>query len=104
MTDREFINNLIKIYFSNAKEPHQATIDNAFTNRLNDIVDKVENQGQVLDIIKELISKHCKIELIDGETYYQIRIKVMGSDYTFGMSITKEEYDLLKRWTDGKSI
>ena len=104
MTDREFINNLIKIYFSHAKDPHQATVDNAFTNRLNDIANKLENQGTVLDIIKELISKHCKIELIDGKTYYQIRIKVMGSDYTFGMSITKEEYDLLKRWTNGERI
>ena len=57
-----------------------------------------QEQKNVLEIIKELISKNCKIELIDGGTYYQIRIKVMGSDYTFGMSITKQEFDLLKKW------
>lgn len=58
---------------------------------------KAQEQEKVLEVIKELISKHCKIELIDGGTYYQIKIKVMGSDYTFGMSITKEEFDLLKK-------
>jgi hypothetical protein len=51
---------------------------------------------QVLGIILELLDKCCKIYLIDGKTYYQIQIKVMHGDYTFGMSITKEEYYLLK--------
>lgn len=59
---------------------------------------KAQEQEKVLGIIKELISKYCKVELIDGGTYYQIKIKVMGSDYTFGMSITEEEFELLKRY------
>jgi len=52
MNDRDFINNLIKVYFSNAQTSHQATLDNAITNRLNDIADKLENQEKFIDIVK----------------------------------------------------
>lgn len=52
MTDRGFINFLIKTYFSNAREPHQATLNNTIIHRLNDIADKLEKQEKFVDIIK----------------------------------------------------
>ena len=66
--------------------------------RVKHTIMELQEQKNVLEIIKELISKNCKIELIDGGTYYQIRIKVIGSDYTFGMSINEEEFELANRW------
>lgn len=56
----------------------------------------IEKSLKALDIIMDLLGRHCKIELVNGGTYYQIKIKIMGSGYSFGMSITKEEFDLLK--------
>lgn len=56
----------------------------------------LEKSLKVLDIIMDLLGRHCKIELVNGGTYYQIKIKIMGSGYSFGMSITKEEFETIK--------
>ena len=56
----------------------------------------IEKSLKALEIIMDLLGRHCKIELVNGGTYYQIKIKIMGSGYSFGMSITKEEFDTLK--------
>jgi len=71
-------------------------VDRHEASELNKALINKSKTEQVLGIILELLDKCCKIYLIDGKTYYQIQIKVMHGDYTFGMSITKEEYYLLK--------
>lgn len=62
MSDRDFINNLIKVYFSNAKEPHQATLDNAITNRLNDIVDKLDKYNEYKNLEEQEIG--CPLDVL----------------------------------------
>ncbi len=52
MSDREFLNKVIKVYLSYAIDPHQAILDNAVGNRLNDIADKLEKQDKFIGIIK----------------------------------------------------
>ena len=59
-------------------------------------IETIRKSLKALEIIMDLLGRHCKIELVNGGTYYQIKIKIMGSGYSFGMSITKEEFDLLK--------
>lgn len=90
MNDRQFINNLIKAYFSDAKEPHQAALNNAVVNRLNDIADKLEKQEQVLKIIDK---KNVDIGWL--------KLKHSVEEYnrwTYAGELTQEEYDLLKRY------
>lgn len=59
--------------------------------------DDFMGQDKVLEVIKDLLGKHCKIELVNGGTYHQIKIKIMGTDYSFGMSVTEEEFDALNK-------
>jgi len=61
MNDREFINNLIKVYFSNAKEPHQAILDNTITNRLNDIADKLDKYKEYMILEEQL---KCPLDVL----------------------------------------
>ena len=58
--------------------------------------ERVEKSLKALEIIKELLGKHCKIELVNGGTYYQTTIRIVGKGYSFGMSISKEEFNILK--------
>lgn len=94
----------IDLYMSSAEDDDEndfISLDTSYWLKpIEQALIKSQEQEKVPSIIKELISKHCKIELINGGTYYQIKIKVMGSGYTFGMSITEEEFDLLKRWAN----
>lgn len=102
MTDREFINNLIKIYFSHAKDPHQATIDNAFTNRLNDIANKVENQEKALKVFFE---KYVDVELLNVVNTVDDYNRIYGStNRDYGNNLTEDEFNLLKRWPNGERI
>lgn len=61
MNDREFINNLIKVNFSNATNPYQATINNAIVNRLNDIADKLDKYKEHM-ILEEQVS--CPLDAL----------------------------------------
>ncbi len=91
MKDREFINSLIQVYFSSAKEPHQATLDNAITNRLNDIADKLEKQDKVLEIIKD---KWVNVAvLIHSKT-----VEEYNNNKHTPYNLTEEQFDLLKMW------
>lgn len=94
MTDRDFINNLIKVYFSDAKEPHQATLNNAVVNRLNDIADKLEKQEKVLKIIKERQVNIALLMTADNVEEYNFYIPYEE----FEKYLTEEEFELLKRW------
>lgn len=53
LTDKEFINTLIKTYLSNAHDAHQAIIDNGFTSRLNTIADKLDKYKEYQELEKE---------------------------------------------------
>ena len=69
MSDREFLNKVIKVYLSYAIDPHQAILDNAVGNRLNDIADKLEKQDKFIDIIKRKGMFISAKELSLMETY-----------------------------------
>lgn len=63
MSDREFINNLISVYFSSATDPYQATLNNAVVNRLNDIANKLEKQEKENAKYKQLEEQlNCPLE------------------------------------------
>ena len=65
MNDREFINVLIKSYFSNATNPYQATLYNTFVNRLNDIANKLEKQEKENARYKQLEKElGCPVDMI----------------------------------------
>lgn len=111
MNDREFINNLISVYLSNAKEPHQATLDNAITNRLNDIADKLVKQEKVFEIIEK---KHISIwrfrnvvfgyeqkqngnNVNDTYEYYKNHFGYYHEGFEFKL-LDEEEFELLKAY------
>ena len=60
-----------------------------------DCLQAIEKSLKALEIIKELLFKNCKIELVSGGSYYQIIVKI-GKGHSFGMSISKEEFNTLK--------
>ena len=65
MSDREFINNLISVYFSNATNPYQTTLNNAVVNRLNDIANKLEKQEKENSKYKQLEEQlGCPLDVV----------------------------------------
>ena len=92
MNDREFINVLIKAYLSNAKNPHQATLDNTFANRLNDIADKLEKQKNVLKWLFEFLILEPK-QIADK--YYVTYMNREEGNYILE-EVSKEDFDMIK--------
>ncbi len=55
MKDREFIEKVIDNYLLGATNAHQATLNNAVINRLNDMVRKIESKDKMLKILEFLL-------------------------------------------------
>ena len=92
MDDREFIKILIKAYLSNAKNPHQATLDNTFANRLNDIADKLEKREKVLKWLFEFLFLEPK-QIADK--YYIKYMNREEGNYILE-EVSKEDFDIIK--------
>ena len=92
MKDREFINVLIKAYLSNARNPHQATLDNTFANRLNDIADKLEKQEKALKLLFEFLFLEPK-QIADK--YYIKYMNREEGNYILE-EVSKEDFDIIK--------
>jgi len=94
MSDREFINNLISVYFSNATDPHQAALDNAVVNRLNDIANKLEKQEKENAKYKKLEEQlFCPLEVRLKVTHNTSIYDVEGNEYIVS-HIDKEVFEV----------
>lgn len=112
MSDREFINNLITVYFSNATDPHQATLNNAIVNRLNDIANKLEKQemenaeykklekplGCPLDVVFKAITNGVYYEDVANRIQYLPVELHFSLDGDFVLFCNDDEYLLVKNY------